>query len=330
NNQMNNNNFGKGYFTNMMLAEDGKYTNVLSEFTTDSKNYKELKYDPGVFVFYYDDLLFNDGDWSGEGGAFEYDYGVLCGSVLDYDGNDLPEITMSLKSINKKVKLDEYGNFEFNKLSAGKYDLYLSDGEKDLLCSQVEIINGKTLNLPVIMYHGKVLAQPEETDVNTTVNTVTTTTDDVEQVPYEEIVDDGYDYDDYDDFGEETEELGGYGILNGIYYDRSGKTISGAKLYISKSIYAETNKKGEFTFGKLKPAEYGIYSKVGNKFRLLKKVEVKENKIIIAKVLEAKTDNNSNLLLIILICVGGVVFLAAIAFLTALFIKKRKLSGVKA
>ena len=153
--QINNLNKGKGYFTELMFTEDGKHINLLSNLSSSGSNYKFTNYDSGVFVFYYDDEKFDDGDWSGElsNNAYEVKYGIISGKIVDKNGLPLKGIKLKLDPSGKTAVTDEYGNYELSNLAPGKYKLYLVENEEsELFCLEVNVQKGIASMLPAITY----------------------------------------------------------------------------------------------------------------------------------------------------------------------------------
>ena len=291
--QINNLNKGKGYFADLMLTEDGKYINLLkdSSYKTNG-NYEKMKYSSDVFVFYYDDEKFDDGDWSGEGASntFEIKIGTLSGRVIDKNGAALGGIKMKLAPGNITVTTDELGNYTFDNLTPKSYKLYLVENESsELLCIEIEIQKGIATFLPAIVY---------DSEGNST---------EVEEV------------------------LPEYGVLKGFYYNKKGKTIAGAKLYLRGCGEVITDGSGMFAFENVKPGEYELYTVLNDgKEYVLRTVAIEANKGIQIKVMEpiieekAKETEEDNSWIIIAIIAGSAVLLAVAVLGVVIVIKKKK------
>ena len=288
--QMNNGNNGRAYFRELRFAEEGKFTNLIESMTGPS-SFQEIPYDPSVFVFYYDDSSFDDGDWSGELAEYAATTGAVSGRVVNSKQESVAGITMMLTPGNNTVKTDENGNYSFTNLNPGNYELYLveANGNK-LLCYDVEVKAGILSNIPLITYLDAselIVEIPEDSDGDTT----------VEQTPY--------------------------GALRGYYLDKDGNPIKGAKIYLKGLGFVETNAKGMFEFSKLPVGEYEVYTKLDDgTVHVFRKVEIEAYKGSLIKLVEPTTGGFNWLWVII--PSASVVLLAGAAFVTILIIKKKK------
>lgn len=301
--QMNNSNSGMGYFTGLRLCEDGKYVNLLTNLThSNNGNYEIMPYDPGVFIFYYDDEKFDDGDWSGEWKNSKYNikYGRVTGRVVDKDGNGISGIKMQLNPGNIIVTTDEYGNYAFEEIQPNKYKLYLIESNNNsIYCTDVAVQKGIWSMIPLITYSaGSKNVKIEETYINNT-----------------PVV-------------EEDKEVVECGILRGFYYTKKGKTISNATIYLRGIGACVTDEKGMFMFENIPVGTYELYTMLDDgKEYVLRDVTIEANKGIQVKVMEpilAKTDK-SNPWLITIIIGGSVIVCAGAVLLIVVLSKKEKI-----
>ncbi len=288
--QMNNGSAGKAYFAEVRLAEQGKFTNLITSMSGPSL-FQEMPYDAGKFVFYYDDSTFDEGDWSGELANTTATTGAVAGMVFDSSDKPLEGITMMLTPGNNTSKTDEYGNYSFTKLKPGNYELYLveKNGNK-LLCYNVEVKAGILSNIPVINYISGdelIVELPEDSDGDGT----------IEQTPY--------------------------GALRGYYLDKDGKPISGAKIYLKGLGFVTTNNKGMFEFSKLPVGEYEVYTKLADgSAHVFRKVEIEAFKGALIKLVEPSVGGFNWLWVVI--PAAAVLLLGGAALTTILIIKKKK------
>ena len=288
--QMNNGSNGKAYFAEIRLAEQGKFTNLITSMSGPSL-FQEMPYDASKFVFYYDDSSFDDGDWSGELANTTATTGAVSGMVFDSNDKALEGITMMLTPGNNTSKTDEYGNYSFTKLKPGNYELYLveKNGNK-LLCYNVEVKAGILSSIPVINYvSGSELTVelPEDSDGDGNVN----------QTPY--------------------------GALRGYYLDKDGKPIKGAKIYLKGLGFVTTNAKGMFEFSKLPVGEYEVYTKLDDgSAHVFRKVKIEAYKGSLIKLVEPTTGGFNWLWVVI--PAAAVLVLGGAALTTILIIKKKK------
>ena len=290
--QMNNGKNGKGYFRELRLSESDKFASLITTMSGGS-TFKEMPYDSGVFIFYYDDTKFDDGDWSGELSASSATTGAVSGRVVNSKDEALSNVTIMIGDIS--VKTDENGNYSAANLKPGNYDIYLveANGNK-LLCYTVEVKAGILSNIPIITYLNAselTVELPEEDDTDSDNNAT------VEQTPY--------------------------GALRGYYLDQNGKPIKGAKIYLKGLGFVTTNDKGMFEFSKLPVGEYEVYTKLADgSTHVFRKVNIEAFKGALIKVVEPVTDGGFNWLWVII--PSAVVVLAGAAFVTILVIKKKK------
>ena len=291
--QMNNGTKGKGYFRELIFREDGKYTNLLGKMTG-SATYKEVPYDSGVFVFYYDDSLFDDGDWSGELAAVTKTTGAISGRVVNSQEVPFEGAQILLAPANMTVKTDESGTYSFTDLKPGKYEIYLveANGNK-LLCYEVEVSAGKLSNIPLITYlTGAELEFEVEDTTDDESNSGTT------QTPY--------------------------GVLRGYYLDQNGNPIKGGKIYVKGLGYVVTNEKGMFEFAKLPVGEFELYTKLDDgSTHVFRKVTIEAYKGTLVKVVAPATAGGFNWLWVV-IPAAAVLVLGGAALTTLLIIKKKK------
>lgn len=294
--QMNNLNKGKGYFAGLMLTEEGKYNNLLNDSAySSSANFEKMEYSSDVFVFYYDDEKFDDGDWSGEraNNSFEVKIGTLSGRVVDKNGMPVSGMKMKLMPGNIAVTTDVSGNYTFDNLKPQSYKLYLvENAESSLFCLDIKIQKGISTFLPSIVYD----AEGGSTEIE--------------------------------------EVLPEYGMLKGFYYTKKGKTIAGAKIYLRNYGDVTTDDSGMFTFENVEPGEYELYTLLDNgEEYVLRTVKIEANKGIQIKVMEpiikenVKEDNNT--WIIIVIVAGSAILLTAAALIVVLIIKKKKVIKIK-
>lgn len=296
---INNKNKGKGYFTDIMLFESDKYINLLTNPTySNSGNYEKVKYDPDVFVFYYDDEKFNDGDWSGEWENSKYNikYGTVTGRIVDQDGNGVAGVKMQLNPGKITVETDKDGNYSFDKVDPGEYKLYLLDKKDSIYCTDVTVQKGIWSMMPLITFIES-----------------KTFTSEVQVDGEDSTTEDG-----------ETED---YGMLRGFYYDRKGNIIKGATIHLRGVGSSVTDDKGMFMFDKVPVGTHELYTVLedGSEY-VLREVVIEANKGIQVKVMEpaAKQQGNGVPWVMILIVSGAVFVCAGITLAVILLIKKKK------
>ncbi len=292
--QMNNGTKGKGYFRELLFREEGKFENLLTTMSG-SATFKQMPYDAGVFVFYYDDTLFDDGDWSGELAGITKTTGAISGRVVNSKEEAVAGVQMMITG-NTAVKTDENGMYSFENLKPGKYELYLveANGNK-LLCYEVEVKAGILSNIPAITYLTGAELNFEIED----------TTD--------------------EDKDGDTIEQTPYGVLRGYYLDQDGKPIKGAKIYIKGLGYVVTNEKGMFEFEKLPVGEFELYTKLDDgSTHVFRKVTIEAYKGTLVKVVAPATAGGFNWLWVV-IPAAAVLVLGGAALVAILVIKKKKI-----
>lgn len=302
----NNGNKGKGYFTNIKVVEDGKYVNQVTSAAADkSGNFETVAYDSSVFVFYYDDTKFDDGDWSGERSANAYNIptGNVTGVVLDENFSPVVGARIRLQPGNLTTTTDSTGAYLFEGLNPGNYKLYLETAGVSLFCMDITVEKGMTYNAPSIIFNANGDA----------------------------VIDSGI-----------TDNSGNGGEIVGIYYGRDGKPKANVRIYITKSVYAETDKNGRFEFKNIKPNTYKLYVRVGDRYYELREVTVQAQKRISIKVLEPLFEEDETFLEMIenffydytlyavLACVGAALVLGGIVFLIIFLATRKKRKAKKA
>lgn len=262
---------GKGYLSDLMLYKEGEYINLLQNadfaknFTgwTTNANYRTLPYDAGVFVFHYDDKKFDDGDWAGsEGNGTTLQKGKVTGSVFDGDGNPVRGIRLFLEPGHYAARTDSSGQYTFENLSEGNYQLYLQDNSgKRHYITDVFVSDGMSSSVSGLYI---TLLQDEDGDI--------------EDITVEEEKDGS------------SENL--YGVVCGYLMDAKGNPLKGETLYLGKVGKVVTKKKGVFQFDDVKPGEYDIYLKnKDGSLTVLKRVKVVAGKGKIYKLYLPEEDN---------------------------------------
>lgn len=294
--QINNLNKGKGYFAGLMLTEEGKYVNLLKDSAYQaSNNYEKKAYSADVFVFYYDDEKFDDGDWSGEraNNGFEIKIGTLSGRVVDKNGMPMSGIKLKLIPSNKTVTTDESGNYLFENLKPQNYKLYLvENAESSLFCLDVNIQKGISTSLPSLVYD----AEGNKAEIE--------------------------------------QSLPEYGMLKGFYYNKKGKIIAGAKIHLRDYGAVITDDSGMFSFENVEPGEYELYTHLdsGEEY-VLRTVKIEANKGIQIKVMEPIIKENAeeqdNTWIIIVIVAGSAIILIEVTLIVVFVIKKKKVLKIK-
>ena len=300
--QISNNKKGKGYFTNLSLTEEGYFINLFDKvgFISSGTNYKKTTYKKSVFVFYYDDTAFDDGNWSGE--AVLTAPSSAQGRVVDQDGNPLAGIQMLLSPGYSAVTGSD-GNYSFDEVKPGTYTLYLIDPATGarVFCTDITIEEAKAVLFPDITY----IETEEELDL---------------------------------EMEEEEIEVRDRAVLQGLVFNEKGKRLTGVPIYVEDNGYKVTNEKGIFTFNNLtnlgKKKIY-MYLEDGSKY-VFRYVNLKAGKGLRVKLryrTRTKGGDNwigENLVLFILLCVGAAVILAGGVTLLILLLKKKKKKKVKA
>ncbi|MBR6509621.1 MAG: carboxypeptidase regulatory-like domain-containing protein [Clostridia bacterium] len=284
---------GKGYFADLALLEMGKLVNIAGKFKASSNNYQKGKYDDSVFIFYYDDKKFEDGDWSGElaagmSGGLEEAPGEIRGTVVNKNGDPIKNIQLLLTPGNRKAKTNANGEYRFTNVKPGIYQLFIVTESGTRLPVQVDldIMSSVISNIPVITV---LTAAEVEMDLNA---------DGVEP----------------------------YGALRGYLFDAKGKPMANVKVYIGDIGYVVTNKDGMFQFDKLPVGEFEVYSIMqnGEKY-VFRTVEIKEFKGTSIKL--SLENEGFNWLWLLLIIPAGLIGIAAIAggtILVIALVKKKK------
>lgn len=269
---------GKGYFADLQLLEMGKLVNLAGTFKASSNNYQKSKYDESVFVFYYDDKKFEDGDWSGElaagmSGDYEEAPGEVRGTVVNKNGEPIKNMKLVLTPGNRTARTNANGEYRFTNVKPGIYQLFIETESGTRLPVQVdlEVMSSVISNIPTITCL-------TEAEVEMNLNA-----DGVEP----------------------------YGALRGYLYDADGKPMANVKVYIGDVGYVVTNKDGMFQFDKLPVGEFEIYSILadGSKY-VFRTVEIKEFTGTSVKL--SLEGDGFNWLWLLLIIPAGLVAVAAI------------------
>ncbi|MBR5223946.1 MAG: carboxypeptidase regulatory-like domain-containing protein [Clostridia bacterium] len=290
--QINNGTRGKGYITDLMFAEEGKFTNMISNFKSSNSNYAVVPYDPEAFVFHFDDTKFDDGDWSGELGAAadEAASGAIRGKLVDSSGNPIKNATIKLSPSNIKVKTDANGEFRFDSVKEGAYTVYYIDptGAELALYTDLGVFAGVVSVLPTAKY-----LRGDEI-----------------QVP---IVDDNT---------QVTPDAEPYGALRGYLFDENGNPVANARIYIRGNGYAVTNEKGVFEFAELPVGEYDVYEMLVDGSEVVyRTVKIEAYKGTVIKI--AREGEGFNWLFVIIPAIA-VVVLASGTMAAILIFKKKK------
>jgi len=287
---------GKGYLSTFRFCEEGSYESLFvnTDFSngfagwTTSGNYTLAPYDSSVFVFYYDDKKFDDGDWSGElatGGA-GFTTGTIKGKVTDKSGSAVKNLTLILKPGNIKVKTNSKGEYTFENVKPGSYDIYVqTPAGTQIKAVSVDVRAGYVSTISDITFD--VADDDDTTEIDTSDDEPTT------------------------------------GIIRGYLFDAYGYPLKGYTVYLGNEAKVVTGKKGAFEFSDVKPGKYDLYTKIDGEIVILKTVEISAGKGIIVK-LRLPEEEESYLWLIILIAAGAVVVLGAGATLTTILLIKRK------
>ncbi len=323
--QIDNDKKGKGYFTNLALYEKGKLINLAGKFKASNSNYKEEKYDDGVFIFYYDDTKFDDGDWSGElklednaADTNSKTKGGLKGTILNKNGKPVKKAKMLLMPGNKTTYTNADGEYRFDNLNEGEYKLYLveKDGGKLPVFVGLEVSNNIVMILPDVTY----VAGGE---ISVPLNNIT-----------EETTDDIYDSTDYESISTDEELISDdeeqnstdnepYGALKGCFYDEDGNPIPNAVIFVRDVAHAVTDKDGVFKFDRLPCGEFELYTILANDEELvLRTVTINANVGTSIVISLPGEDSSFNWLWVII--PAAVVVLAAGAVFAIIKIKTKK------
>lgn len=295
---INNTDGGKAFISDLAVYEEGKYENLFknadfksgfSNWNTNS-NYVLAPYDASVFVFYYDDKMFDDGDWSGT--AVGEITGTVTGKIVDGSGNGLKNIKVTLKPAGLSVKTDKDGMYTFANLRAGEYQLYVTapDGTS-MFVNTVDVRAGMSTGVSMITLF---FEEDEELDL----------------VEYD------------------TEYT--YGVVRGYLFDSNGNPLKGQKLFLGKVGELVTKNKGEFQFNEVQPGEYDLYTVLEDgSIHIFKRIKVVAGKGSIYKV-KMPAKSGLSIWWIIAIIVGGVVLLCGTGAVVVIIViaaaakKKRK------
>lgn len=291
---------GKAYISDIGVYEEGKYENLFNnaDFSNSfsrwqsNPNYTLSNYDGSVFVFYYDDSAFNDGDWSGTAATPDIK-GDISGHILDGDGHGFANITVVLLPGRITARTDADGYFRFKNLKPGEYSLYVRTPKgEELFVIPVTVSSGMTAGVPDITLS---LAEDGEFDGI------------------------GYDTDSVD-----------YGIVCGYLFDAGGNPLKGQKLYLGDVGAVTTKKKGVFQFNSVPPGEYSIYTKLDDgSVHIFKTVTVVAGKGRIYKIkMPGKAGgffvNPGWVWIIVIIAAGGALLLGGGALTVILVLIKRR------
>lgn len=260
------------------------------------------KYDYKNLVTYFDDRYFIDGKWWDDKDVGEpaSETASVSGTLKDSNGRALSNVELAFSSDDYEVKgqTDSNGNFNFDSIPAGKYDIsvYDSTGE-DYYVSYVVLIDGGKYNLDIVC--------------------------DISNVSLDMLYD-----------SEDIEENGviHYGKIKGTVYTPDRKIIPGLTVYLNNGQSVVTDENGNFEFDSLAGAEYKIYTKVKGGYYVLKTVNLQENTVVTLKLkysynYKPKTeviDEGLPAWVWILISASGAVVLLAGAFTAFFIIRKRK------
>lgn len=325
--QMTNGDNGKGYFTELMLTEEGKYINLFDNLKASSKkNYQKVPYDAGVFVFYYDDSKFDNGDWSGEWENNKYNIktGNVSGRILYDDGSIASGVKVQLDPGKITTTTDEYGYYSFEGIEPGDYKLYIieEDGSK-VYCAKVTVKKSISSMLSLITYTaGRTVVigddQVSDNSMQDNTNDFGSLTPDF-MLP---VVDDTSN--NQEDILDPNDSAN-YGILRGFYYTTKGKTISGATIHLRNHGSSVTDESGMFIFENIVPGEYELYVVLADGSEsVLRTVTIEANKGVQVKVMEPKIKEESDFPWTIIIIAVSAFLLADAALVIILILKKRK------
>ena len=291
--QINNSTKGKGYITDLMFAEEGKYVNMISDFKSSNSNYSVVPYDPEAFVFHFDDTKFDDGDWSGELGAAadEATCGAIRGRLINSSGAPIKNATIKLSPSSDRVKTDANGEFRFDDVKAGLYNVYFIDptGAELAVYTDLEVFASVVSVLPTVKY-----LRGDEI-----------------QVPI------------VDDEQQGTTEEEPYGALRGYLFDENGNVVPNARIYIRGNGYAVTNEQGIFEFANLPVGEYDVYEMLVDGSEVVyRTVKIEAYKGTVIKI--AREGAGFNWLLVIIPAIAVVVLASGTMAAILIFKKKKK------
>jgi len=331
---INNNDGGKGYIANIRVYEEGKYISLLKndgfangfkDWCGDGtatpysgKNYTLSNYDSSVFVFYYDDEMFDDGDWAGVGTKTEEEQkpeekkeetkpedvvedtddtddeeddtqllttGSIRGKVVDGKNEPIEGLSVVLGEDEQTTETESDGRFYFYDVEPGTYNIYFLDpnGSKVLAKEDVVVEAGYQTRISTFRFSEAKKSSADETSIGN-VN---------------------------------------YGIVCGYLYDADGKALEGQKLYLGTIARKMTKKKGTFQFNNVPAGKYDLYTTLSDgSICILKRVTVKAGKGQILKI--RMPGEGSGIVLPIAISGGAVVILGG-ATAAFLILKKKKI-----
>ncbi|MCQ2454973.1 MAG: carboxypeptidase-like regulatory domain-containing protein [Clostridia bacterium] len=308
--QMNNGKYGKGYFHSLMLTEGRKYTNMFDSkgFVSGGNNYKKMKYDDSVFVFYYDDSQFDDGDWSGEAALTDSD---INGMVCDEDLEPMKGIKMVLKPGNKTSVTNEEGAYSFKGLKPGKYTLYLisqKDG-REIFCIELNVEECQSITVPMIIYHlNNDNGEGNEDDVFDDGSDVSDIDDDIIDVDSDDVV------------------VKSKCMVMCMLFDADGKKMTDMPVFIESNGYAITNEKGIAVFNNIQNlGKKRVYLNLDNgKKYVFKKINLVEGKGLKVKLIYDPDEGDNTLLYILIFGGAGLIIIAAAATILLIIFKKKK------
>lgn len=121
-----------------------------------------MAYDEKKFITYYDDSRINDGEWWSADDIVSEKEGtaIVKGRFSTSKGSPIGKAKMVLKSVRGSFECvtDKDGKFGFEKLSAGFYELYYVDNDKNMIRTKFaqNIKDGYTVNVNVSVDGGSV------------------------------------------------------------------------------------------------------------------------------------------------------------------------------
>ncbi len=307
---------------------------------------KVMDYDSTKFDELIADINKDDGVWwtkedydqNNANNNMDLGSAVLKGSFKDNKNNPIVNRKMILRSDEHSynVYTDKSGNFAFNNIIPGIYELFsLDDNGNEVSTGFYELIeDGDILTVPLVT---DISGLEVKTVAKNTKKDTGNSNEEIEYI-YEEVVEDDDSNIVETDEKVEDEDPEVLVSFTGTVFTSKLKTVPNLKLYLRDFGEVTTDENGQFEFTDVPEGDYEIYTVLSNnKEYVFRTVSLKKNIKLAVKLkydvsdnlkdTESKSGNSSLIILISAISAG--VLLLGVGGTTFILIRKKKLLKIK-